>query len=73
MDESALQLEYINKINGLIKGRGLKYFSVVFGCQMNEKDSEKLCGILEKAGYEKGESEEDADLIIYNTGKGKCG
>ena len=67
MDESALQLEYINKINGLIKGRGLKYFSVVFGCQMNEKDSEKLCGILEKAGYEKGESEEDADLIIYNT------
>ncbi len=67
MDESALQLEYINKINGLIKGRGLKYFSVVFGCQMNEKDSEKLCGILEKAGYEKGESEEEADLIIYNT------
>ena len=67
MDESAKQLDYINKIKGLTKGKGLKYFSVVFGCQMNEKDSEKLCGILEKAGYEKGASEEEADLIIYNT------
>ena len=37
-----------------------------FGCQMNARDSEKLSGILEKAGYELTE-DEDADFVIYNT------
>ena len=37
-----------------------------FGCQMNERDSEKLRGILSKAGYVLTE-DEDADLVIYNT------
>ena len=37
-----------------------------FGCQMNERDSEKLRGILAQAGYELTE-QEDADLVIYNT------
>lgn len=67
MKENELQLEYINKISKLNAGKELKYHSVVFGCQMNEKDSEKLCGILEMAGYKRAEGEEDADLIIYNT------
>ena len=67
MKESELQLEYINRIAELNAGRELKYHSVVFGCQMNEKDSEKLSGILERAGYRRTDREEDADLIIYNT------
>ena len=33
---------------------------------MNARDSEKLCGILEEAGYEITDSEE-ADFVIYNT------
>lgn len=37
-----------------------------FGCQMNARDSEKLAGILEKAGYELVE-DENADFVIYNT------
>lgn len=37
-----------------------------FGCQMNARDSEKLAGILEKAGYELTDNE-DADFVIYNT------
>lgn len=37
-----------------------------FGCQMNARDSEKLAGILEKAGYEIAE-DENADFVIYNT------
>lgn len=37
-----------------------------FGCQMNARDSEKLSGILEEAGYELTGSEE-ADFVIYNT------
>ncbi|MCR5650606.1 MAG: tRNA (N6-isopentenyl adenosine(37)-C2)-methylthiotransferase MiaB [Lachnospiraceae bacterium] len=65
--ESERQLEYIEKIRKQNSGRTLKYCSVVFGCQMNEKDSEKLCGMLECMGYIKTEYEKDADLIIYNT------
>lgn len=37
-----------------------------FGCQMNARDSEKLCGILETVGFEETDSEE-ADFVIYNT------
>ena len=37
-----------------------------FGCQMNARDSEKLAGILELAGYLLVE-DEDADFVIYNT------
>ncbi len=33
---------------------------------MNEKDSEKLLGILETIGYEEVETEE-ADFLIFNT------
>ena len=66
-DETLRQYEFIKKDAELIKGSRLKYASVCFGCQMNQKDSEKLCGILEQIGYEKTENEADADLIIYNT------
>ncbi len=37
-----------------------------FGCQMNARDSEKLCGILEEIGLKEVESE-NADLVLYNT------
>ena len=37
------------------------------GCQMNARDSEKLSGILVQVGYTLTESEEDADLVLYNT------
>lgn len=42
------------------------YCVTTFGCQMNARDSEKLTGILELAGYEAAE-EDMADLVIYNT------
>ncbi|MCM1057841.1 MAG: tRNA (N6-isopentenyl adenosine(37)-C2)-methylthiotransferase MiaB, partial [Firmicutes bacterium] len=38
-----------------------------FGCQMNARDSEKLEGILKRAGYEIVSSEETADFVIFNT------
>lgn len=37
-----------------------------YGCQMNARDSEKLAGILEVAGYKIVDTEE-ADFVIYNT------
>ena len=47
-------------------GRPLTAFVKTFGCQMNARDSEKLRGILKKAGYEEG-TDETADFVIYNT------
>lgn len=47
-------------------GRKPTFCVTTFGCQMNARDSEKLCGILKLAGYEMTE-DENADLVIFNT------
>lgn len=44
-----------------------KYFIRTFGCQMNEHDSEKISWVLEGMGYDKTDSKEESDLIIFNT------
>ena len=43
------------------------YYVVTMGCQMNARDSEKLVGILDEIGCVASETEEAADLVIYNT------
>ena len=43
------------------------FYIETFGCQMNVHDSEKVIGTLEHQGYTRVETEEDADLILYNT------
>ncbi len=71
-EELDRQLAYLEQAKTLVDqkrrelGRSLKACVVTFGCQMNAKDSEKLSGILEEAGFELTESEE-ADFVIYNT------
>ena len=61
------QLQYINKINELNIGKNVKYLIYTMGCQLNENDSEKLCGMMEQMGYTKTENIEQADLIVFNT------
>ena len=67
-----IQEEYIEKLKEIVqkqseeKGRPMTACVVTFGCQMNERDSEKLKGILKAAGYELTESEK-ADVVLYNT------
>ena len=67
--ETTLQYEYMKKLKELNEGRELppKFVVNTFGCQMNERDSEKLEGILLNSGYERADREEEADLIVYNT------
>ena len=71
-EEGKRQQEYLEQLKELIRtktaqtGRKPTCCVTTFGCQMNAKDSEKLVGILEEAGYEIIESEE-ADFVIYNT------
>ena len=43
------------------------YNIVTFGCQMNERDSETLAGMLEEMGYEYCPEFKDADVCILNT------
>lgn len=44
-----------------------KYLIQTFGCQMNEEDSEKICGMLNRQGYIRTEDREEASIIIFNT------
>ena len=46
---------------------GKTYKIVTFGCQMNARDSEKLAGILEEAGYTEGDDELSCDAVFFNT------
>ena len=70
--EPARQQWYMKKARMLVQkqsqelGRPLRAMVKTFGCQMNERDSEKLRGILNAAGYEL-TSDEEADFVIYNT------
>jgi tRNA-2-methylthio-N6-dimethylallyladenosine synthase len=43
------------------------FYLETFGCQMNVHDSEKVIGTLVQQGYQQVETEEEADLILYNT------
>ena len=72
MNEQQRQLNYIEKAKAYVEaltqqlGRKATCCVTTFGCQMNARDSEKLAGILEGAGFELIE-DEDADFVIYNT------
>jgi tRNA-2-methylthio-N6-dimethylallyladenosine synthase len=45
-----------------------KVFIRTFGCQMNEYDSDKMADVLNMAeGFEKTDSPDDADVILFNT------
>ncbi|MCI6671284.1 MAG: tRNA (N6-isopentenyl adenosine(37)-C2)-methylthiotransferase MiaB [Prevotella sp.] len=44
-----------------------KLFIETYGCQMNVADSEVVASVMQMAGYEVCEKEEDADAIFINT------
>lgn len=44
-----------------------RFLLTTFGCQMNLADGQRLRGILASLGYDETESEEEADLILFNT------
>lgn len=42
-------------------------YLLVYGCQMNQSDAERMMGQLRTIGYEQTDSMNDADLILINT------
>ena len=61
------ELGYIEKISKLNQGKNLKYVILTMGCQLNENDSEKLCGMIENMGYIKTDNLQESDLVVFNT------
>lgn len=47
--------------------KGKKAHVITYGCQQNENDSERIRGILLDMGYTTIDTNDDADLIIFNT------
>ena len=46
----------------------MKKFNILtLGCQMNERDSETLAGMLTEMGYEQIDDRNQADIAIINT------
>jgi tRNA-2-methylthio-N6-dimethylallyladenosine synthase len=44
-----------------------RYFIRTFGCQMNEHDSERLAGLLERDGLVAADAIDHADVVVLNT------
>ena len=44
-----------------------RYHVTTFGCQMNAHDSERIKGLLEELGLGEATSEEEADVLVFNT------
>ncbi|WP_368189261.1 tRNA (N6-isopentenyl adenosine(37)-C2)-methylthiotransferase MiaB [Blautia sp. 1033sp1_1033st1_G9_1033SCRN_220408] len=71
-DETKRQYYFMGKIRELLAresavlGRPVTYCLQTFGCQMNEKQSEVVAGIMDEMGFSRKESE-NADIVIYNT------
>ena len=61
------QEKFIELVKEKNIGKKLKYSILTMGCQLNENDSEKISGMLEKMQYEYIEDFRDADLIVFNT------
>ena len=47
-------------------GRLITFCLQTFGCQMNEKQSEVVAGIMDEIGFKRQDTE-NADVVIYNT------
>lgn len=63
------QKDYADKVKNIVlnKYKNPKAFVRTFGCQQNVADSQKIKGMLSTMGYSFTETNDDADLIIFNT------
>jgi len=60
------QKKYIEKVK-MINNEKQYYNILTMGCQLNENDSEKIAGMLEKMNYEQTDDLELANIYILNT------
>lgn len=61
------ELAYIEKVKQINENKKLKYYILTMGCQLNENDSEKIAGMLEKMNYVRTKEMKEADFVVFNT------
>ncbi|MBR6729326.1 MAG: tRNA (N6-isopentenyl adenosine(37)-C2)-methylthiotransferase MiaB, partial [Clostridia bacterium] len=67
-EESSRQKAYTENVKEFFAGQEApKALVITYGCQQNENDSERICGMLAAMGYSFTEDKSEADLILYNT------
>lgn len=72
-EQMRLQHEYAAKLRrisdnfALMNGHAPLACTKTYGCQQNENDTERIRGMLHECGYEFTDTEQNADLVIYNT------
>lgn len=68
-EEINRQSEFINKIRSVfeLKAQRPMAFVETYGCQQNSSDSEKIKGMLFDMGFDFCDTQQEADLILYNT------
>ncbi len=64
--EMLRQREFMKLVEKM-EDRPRSYHIVSMGCQMNERDSESIAGMLREMGMRPEPVRENADLILYNT------
>ena len=57
----------IGKDHGYHSAPVRRYHVTTFGCQMNAHDSERIKGMLEELGLGEAPTQEDADVLVFNT------
>ena len=62
-----IQERFVSLVKEKIGNKNLKYYILTMGCQLNENDSEKISGMLERMSFSETNEFEEADLIIFNT------
>ena len=65
--EWAEQVRNMNMEYTLKTGKTKKFRMDIFGCQMNERDSETIAGMLTEMGFEEVPKDSAADIIIFVT------
>lgn len=62
-------MQHIEKSGDNIKNtdRPRSVYIATIGCQMNVRDTEVICGLLEKEGYKITDEPQEADIILFNT------
>ncbi len=60
------QREFMSLVKAM-DARPQTYHIVSMGCQMNERDSESIAGMLDEMGMTCQPIKEEADLVLYNT------
>ncbi len=63
----AAEMDYVFDPAFADLGSGKTYYIRTYGCQANVRDTETVAGILEGLGFERAGSQEEADLLIFNT------